>query len=198
MTGHETLAPSDTFDAVVLPHLQAARRLARGLMRNDDDAEDVVQEATLRALRYFRSFNGGNARAWFLSIVRNTCFGWHRQTAQSRAEAFDEEVHSDSRADSNPETLALRTDDAVLIAQAMRHVPHRFREVLLLRELKGLSYKELATVTGMPIGTVMSSLSRGRQAFRGALQHEMQQRGPVTLNSAALSRGRCAALEECA
>jgi RNA polymerase sigma-70 factor (ECF subfamily) len=166
----------ETFDEVVLPHLAAASRLARWLMRNEHDAEDVVQEASLRALRYFRTFAGGNGRAWFLRIVRNTCWSWRAQRVQALTDLFDEELHSDTRPASNPETLLLRTDDVTLIQQAMTRLPERLRELLVLRELEGLSYRELADVLDIPIGTVMSSLSRGRQAFRGALRH--QQKGP--------------------
>ena len=165
----ETTAP--TFDQVVLPYLPDAHRLARWLMRNEHDAQDVVQEATLRALRYFRTFAGGNRRAWFLSIVRNTCLGW-RHDASGAVEVFDEERHTAARSIGDPERLALRTDNARTIAQAMRNVPPRFRELLVRRELQGLSYKELADVMGMPIGTVMSGLSRGREALRAALQQD--------------------------
>lgn len=163
----------DSFDEVVLPHLAAAHRLARWLMRNEDDAEDAVQEASLRALRYFNTFSGGNSRAWFLRIVRNTCCG---QGAGFRAptDPFDEEQHSTSQQASDPETLLLQTDDVTLIAETMRTVPDHFRELLVLRELEGLSYREIAGVTGIPMGTVMSRLSRARQAFRGALNARLK------------------------
>jgi RNA polymerase sigma-70 factor, ECF subfamily len=164
-----------TFDDVVLPHLDAAYRLARWLTRNEDDAEDVVQEAALRALRYFQTFAGGNGRAWFLRIVRNTCWGRRHQHVEAPTDTFDEEQHSGARPASDPETLLLRTDDVTLIERAMRNVPDRFRELLVLRELEGLSYRELADVMGIPIGTVMSSLSRGRQALRGALDSLLEE-----------------------
>jgi RNA polymerase sigma-70 factor, ECF subfamily len=166
-----------SFDEVVLPHLHAAHRLARWLMRNEHDAEDVVQEASLRAFRYFRTFRGGNGRAWFLRIVRNTCSGWRGHSVQALTDPFDEEQHSSARPACDPETLLLQTDDVTLIEQAMRHVPDRFRELLVLRELQGLSYRELADVMGMPMGTVMSSLSRARQALRGALDNQLKQYG---------------------
>ena len=166
-----------SFDEVVLPHLDAAYRLARWLMRNEHDAEDVVQEASLRAFRYFRTFTGGNGRAWFLRIVRNTCCGWRGHSFQAPTDPFDEELHSSARPASDPETLLLQTDDVTLIQRAMSHLPDRFRELLVLRELEGLSYRELADVMGIPIGTVMSSLSRARQAFRGALDNELKQSG---------------------
>jgi len=166
-----------SFDDVVLPHLDAAYRLARWLLRNEHDAEDVVQEASLRAFRYFRTFAGGNERAWFLRIVRNLCYSWRGHIVQARTDPFDEEQHSSTRPAPDPETLLLQTDDVTLIRRAMKHMPDRLREVLVLRELEGLSYRELAAVLDVPIGTVMSSLSRARQAFRGALDSELKQRG---------------------
>ena len=108
----------ESFDDVVLPHLDAAYRLARWLMRNEHDAEDVVQEASLRAFRYFRTFTGGNGRAWFLRIVRNTCSGWRGHGFEALTDPFDEEQHSSARPASDPETLLLQTDDATLIARA--------------------------------------------------------------------------------
>jgi RNA polymerase sigma-70 factor, ECF subfamily len=165
---------SESFDEVVLPHLNAAHRLARWLMRNEHDAEDVVQEASLRALRYFRTFTGGDGRAWFLRIVRNTCSGWPGHRRDALMDPFDEEQHPDVRPASDPETLLLQTDDGTLIARAMRHLPHRFHQVLVLRELEGLSYRQLADVMGIPMGTVMSSLSRARRALRQALDIELQ------------------------
>jgi len=168
---------SNSFDEIVLPHLDAGYRLARWLMRNEHDAEDVVQEASLRAFRYFRTFRGGNGRAWFLRIVRNTARGWRERGVPLQTEPFDEERHVSGRQPSDPETLVLQTDDALLIEQAMRHLPTRFRELLVLRELEGLSYRELADVMGIPMGTVMSSLWRARQEFRDALDDEMKQLG---------------------
>jgi len=165
-----------SFDETVLPHLPAGRALARWLMRNDDDVEDVVQEASLRALRYFRTFAGGDARAWFLRIVRNTCWSWYgRMTPET--DAFDEELHSTVQPAFDPEALALRTDDGRLIEHALSELPDRFRELLVRREFEGLSYRELANELDVPIGTVMSGLSRAREAFRVALTRELQQGG---------------------
>ena len=164
----------ESFDAVVLPHLDAAYRLARWLMRDEQDAEDVVQEACLRAIRYFRTFSGGDGRAWFLRIVRNTCYGWRRQAA---TDLFDEEHHSGARPQSDPEALLLQTDDAASIARAMSRLPDRFHQLLVLREIDGLSYRELADVIGIPVGTVMSRLSRAREALRVALDSELMQPG---------------------
>ena len=170
-------ACGESFDEVVLPHLDAAYRLARWLMRNDHDAEDVVQEASLRAFRYFRTFTGGSGRAWFLRIVRNTCSGWRGRRFDALTDPFDEEQHRGGRPASDPETLLLQTDDATLIARAMRNLPDRVHHLLVLRELDGLSYRELAEVTGIPMGTVMSRLSRARQALRGALANERNRSG---------------------
>jgi RNA polymerase sigma factor (sigma-70 family) len=180
-------ATGESFDDVVLPHLDDAQRLARWLMRNEDDADDVVQEASLRAFRYFRTFTGGNGRAWFLTIVRNTCFDWRGHSVQAETDPFDEKRHSVAGPASDPETLLLRTDDASLIARAMSNLPDRFRELLVRRELEGLSYRELADVMGMRIGTVMSGLSRARQAFRGALRDELTHRAPVVLEYSRVS-----------
>ena len=174
-----TAAPTGaSFEETILPHLDAAYRLARWLIHSEHDAEDVVQEATLRAFRYFRTFAGGNARAWFFRIVRNTCNGW-RQGVPAITEQFDEERHSGDRAAPDPEMLLLQTDDVVLIERTMRRLPDRFRELLVLRELEDLSYRELADVMDIPIGTVMSGLSRARQAFRAALELELR-RSAVT------------------
>jgi RNA polymerase sigma-70 factor (ECF subfamily) len=170
-------AMGESFDEVVLPHLDAAYRLACWLMRNKHDAEDALQEALLRAFRYFRTYTGGNGRAWFLRIVRNACRGWRGRSLQAPSDPFDEERHSDARPACDPETLALQAEDVRLIEQAMSSLPTRSRELLVLRELEGLSYRELAAVQGIPIGTVMSSLSRAREAFRRAMDSQLKQYG---------------------
>ena len=167
-----THARGATFDEVVLPHLDAAYRLALSLTRNDEDAEDVVQEASLRAFRYFRTFTGGSGRAWFFRIVRNTCYGWRGHAGRVVTDMFDEEQHSSDRPASDPETLLLQTAHATVIERAMRNLPDRFQRLLVLRELEGLSYRELANALGIPIGTVMSRLSRARHALRDALDSE--------------------------
>jgi RNA polymerase sigma-70 factor (ECF subfamily) len=171
------------FDEVVLPHLDAAYRLARWLLRNEHDAEDVVQDASLRALRYFRTFTGGNGRAWFLKIVRNACWGWRQRSFPASSDAFDEEQHSSARPMSDPEALLLRNDDVALIERVMRNLPDRFRELLVLRELEDLSYRELADVLEVPVGSIMSGLSRARQAFRVALNNELTQSAIATATS---------------
>jgi RNA polymerase sigma-70 factor (ECF subfamily) len=177
MTNPIRTAPDPvTFDQIVLPHLDAAYRLARWLVGNQHDAEDAVQDASLRALRYFRTFSGGNGRAWFLRIVRHTCYGWRNHLTAVPTELFDEEHHSDVSTAKDPEALLLQADDVELIDEALRSLPRRYRELLVLRELEGLSYQELADVLDIPIGTVMSGLSRARRAMRDALVGELELR----------------------
>jgi RNA polymerase sigma-70 factor (ECF subfamily) len=178
---------SGGFEDVVLPHLDAAYRLARWLIRNEHDAEDIVQEASLRALRYFRTFAGGNGRAWFLRIVRNTCWSWRARTARMAADVFDEDQHNGAQLTSDPETLLLHAADASLIDQTLRTLPDRLRELLVLRELEGLSYQELADVLEIPIGTVMSGLSRARRAFRRAVDGQPQPVRPLHAEDALVS-----------
>ena len=168
------------FDEVVIPHLEAAYRLAMWLLRNEHEAEDVVQEASLRALRYFRTFTGGNGRAWFLKIVRHTAWDWRHRGFQAPMDTFDEDRHSSTRPVSDPETLLLHTDDVALIERTIRNLPNRPRELLVLRELEDLSYREMADVMEVPVGTIMSGLSRARQAFRVALTNDLARRGVST------------------
>ena len=163
----------ETFEEAVLPHLDAARRLARWLSRNEHDADDIVQEASLRAFRYFRTFVGGDSRAWFLTIVRNTCSSWHRRRLSVPSDPFEEDDHFSFRVDTDPEALLLQTDDATLLARAMRNLPDRLRQVLALREFHGLSYREVAAAIDAPVGTVMSRLSRAREALRIAVDREV-------------------------
>ncbi len=150
--------------------MDAAYNLARWLTRNDHDAQDVVQEAYLRAFRFWEGYHGGDARAWLLAIVRNTCFTWLQQNRAPEAmTTFDEELHSEESDAASPETLLLQSADQALVRQALEELPVHFREVLVLRELEGLSYKEIADVAGIPLGTVMSSLARARKRLRESL-----------------------------
>ena len=161
------------FEEVVLPHLNAAYNLARWLTRNTQDAEDVVQEAYLRAFRFIGSFRGGNARTWLLKIVRNTCYTWlHQNRAQQVTDPFDEQVHTEATESQNPETLLLQKAEGQLLNQALEELPTVFREVLVLLEVEGLSYKEIAEVLEIPIGTVMSRLARARHRLRESLSHD--------------------------
>jgi len=153
------------FEQTVLPHLDAAYNLARWLTRNDTDAADVVQEAFLRALKFFGGFRGGDTRAWLLTIVRNACYTWlRRNRVNELATPFDEETHSVESDD--PETILLEGADREMLRQALEALPVEFREVVILRELEGLSYKEIAGVADVPVGTVMSRLARARKRLR--------------------------------
>jgi RNA polymerase sigma-70 factor, ECF subfamily len=179
-----------SFDEIILPHLDAAHNLARWLVRGSDAAEDVVQEACLRAFRYFGTFRGGNARAWLLKIVRNTAFRWLQKNRAHLATEFNEAIHSEECEAVNPETLLLQGADTRLLEQAMDHLPERLREVLILRELEGLSYKEIAEVVGVPMGTVMSTLFRARERFQHAasdlVRRQAQPKGSSALSDAEL------------
>lgn len=164
------LLPHDKirFEQLVLPHLDSAVNLARWLLRNRADAEDVVQEAMLRAYRFFESFRGGDARAWLLQIVRNSCYSWLEKNRPAElAVEFDEQLHQ--RPGLNPETLAAQADERQRLMLALESLPPRAREVLVLRELEDCSYKEIAEIAGIPMGTVMSTLSRARERLQQAL-----------------------------
>ena len=168
-----SLEDRERFEQLVLPHVDAAFNLARWLLRGRSDAEDVAQEALLRACRFFGGFNGGDARAWLLQIVRNTCYTWlEKNRPMELSMEFDEELHQQTSA--TPETLAIIADDHKRLTLALETLPPRFREVLVLRELEGCSYKEIATITSIPIGTVMSSLSRARRQLYSALTNSSQ------------------------
>ena len=153
-----------SFEAQVLPHLDAAYNLARWLTRDPHDAEDVVQEACIRALRYFQSLREGGARAWFLTIVRHASYDWierHRDR-----DGGDAEVEVAADAESEPAQIVERHGDSRALAQAIAALELPYREVIVLRELEELSYKEIANVAAIPIGTVMSRLARARALLR--------------------------------
>lgn len=156
------------FEECVLPHLDGAFNLARWLLRSREDAEDVTQEALLRAYRFFGGYRAGDARAWLLQIVRNCCYTW-MQKNRAGEELTDEmeETVPDQR--DSPETLAMASLDREKLASALESLPAHFREILVLRELEGCSYKEIAAITSRPIGTVMSALARGRQQLKKVL-----------------------------
>jgi RNA polymerase sigma factor (sigma-70 family) len=164
------------FEAATLPHLDAAYNLARWLLRDDQSAQDVVQDAYLRGLQYFDSFHGGDARPWLLGIVRNCCYTWLKDRGRAVTQLeFDEE--RDSGVDSpnpntigqNPEQLLMRIQDRERINKAIEGLPVVFREVIVLRELEELSYEQIAEAVAIPLGTVMSRLARARALLRAML-----------------------------
>ena len=164
------------FEQAALPHLDAAYNLARWLTRNDHDAQDVVQESYLRALKFFGGFRGGDGRAWLLTIVRHTCYDWLRQNRRYEPLTdFDEELRDVESDAPGPEALLLRTAENQLLRRALEELPVEFREVLILRELEGLSYKEIADIAGLPLGTVMSRLARARRRLQQALTPRMRE-----------------------
>ena len=147
----------------MLPHLGAAYNLARWLVGSQHDAEDVVQESYLRALKFFPGFRGGNGRPWLLAIVRNTCYTWLRGNRMDAVTTeLDEDMPLADTRDVNPEELLMAAARSELVQRALEQLPAEFREVVILRELEGMSYKEIAEIAGVPMGTVMSRLARAR------------------------------------
>jgi RNA polymerase sigma-70 factor (ECF subfamily) len=156
-----------SFEAIMLPHLDAAHNLARWLLRNEQDAQDVVQEAYLRAFKSFGGFHGSNGRAWLMTIVRNTSYTLLKKNqAVDLTTTFDEELHASGQESVSPETILERSEDAALIRDAMDELPAEFREILILRHQEGLSYKEIADIAQIPPGTVMSRLARARAKLK--------------------------------
>jgi RNA polymerase sigma-70 factor (ECF subfamily) len=153
-----------SYEEALLPHLDAAYNLARWLTRNDGDAEDVVQEAYLRAFKHFDGFKGGNARPWLLAIVRNTYYTWIQRNRPPEVNAPSDEENDLHISDvPDPETLLLKETDRQMLRRALRKLPAEFLEVILLREFEELSYKQIAEVIQAPVGTVMSRLARARR-----------------------------------
>jgi RNA polymerase sigma factor (sigma-70 family) len=162
------------FEEVVLPHLGAAYNLARWLTRNDTDAEDVVQEAYLRAFRFFGSFHGGDGRPWLLAIVRNTCYTWMQHNRSPELTIpLDDDLHEIESKDLNPEALLLQSADTQMVRQALEGLPAEFREAIVLRELERLSYKQIAAVAEISVGTVMSRLARARKRLQQILKSQV-------------------------
>ncbi len=163
-----------SFEAAMLPHLDAAHNLARWLLRNEQDAQDVVQEAYLRAFRSFSGFHGTNGRAWLLTIVRNTSYTLLKKNrAVDFTTPFDEEIHATEHESASPATILEHSEDAELIKEAMDELPGEFREILVLRHQEGLSYKEIADIAQIPPGTVMSRLARARDKLKEYLAARM-------------------------
>jgi RNA polymerase sigma-70 factor (ECF subfamily) len=167
---HSPKGELTSFEAVILPHLDAAHNLARWLLRNEQDAQDVVQEAYLRAFKSFNGFHGSNGRAWLLTIVRNTSYTLLKKNrAVDLTTTFDEEIHASGHESVSPVTILEHSEDAELIREAMDELPAEFREILALRHQEGLSYKEIADVAQIPPGTVMSRLARARAKLKECL-----------------------------
>jgi RNA polymerase sigma-70 factor (ECF subfamily) len=161
----------EPFERLVLPHLDDAYTLANYLLRNEHDAQDVVQDAVLRALRYFDGYRDGDARAWLLAIVRNCCHTWHHRHRADRVTIDFADVEESPQLHSTEVTdaAAIQSSERALIDRALAELPIEFREVVVLRELHELSYKEISTITGVPIGTVMSRLARARRRLASSL-----------------------------
>ena len=161
---------ADRFEEVALRHLSAAYNLARWLVHNDQDAEDIVQEAYLRAFKFFEGYRGGESRTWLLTIVRNTSYSWlQRNRARELTDSIDEAEEELSAEFTNPELRLVQDVDVQMVRTALAELPLEFREVLVMREFEDLSYKEIAAIADLPIGTVMSRLARGRKRLHSLL-----------------------------
>ena len=165
------LEQQSQFEALVLPHLDAAYNLARWLAGNDHDAADIVQEASLRAFRFVAGFRGGNSRSWLLTIVRNTAYTWLKKNhAAAVILVTDEELtEMEDPTATAADVVMLQNANADVLRAALEALPVEYREALVLRELEGLAYKEIAGVSGVPIGTVMSRLARARKQLQETL-----------------------------
>ena len=173
--GARELAPDQRDLAQLAIHMDSAYNLARYLMRNETEAEDVVQSAYVRAISHFAGFRGGDGRAWLLMIVRNSCYDRLRKLGASRQDTdFDETVHSGGRQNPDPETTLLLAERTELVRKALAELPTESREVLILRELEQLSYQEIADIARIPVGTVMSRLSRARLRLQQAVSAQLE------------------------
>jgi RNA polymerase sigma-70 factor (ECF subfamily) len=174
------------FERLMLPHLDAAYGLARWMTRNDELANDAVQEAFLRALRFFGSLRGEDGRPWLLRIVRNACLELMEREQFADAEAFDEERHDGAAAGAvvvlpvNPEAAAIERAERQLVRDCLAGLSRDFREVIVLREIHGCSYREIADIVGVPIGTVMSRLARARRLLQGRISQRVRRDGTGT------------------
>ena len=172
------------FEEIALPHLAAAYNLARWLLHNEHDAEDVVQESFLRAFKSFSGYYGGNSKAWVLTIVRNTCYSWLQQNrVLNMTDSIDDKLDEVGLDFTDPEMLLLQSVDVEMVRQALRELPVEFREVVVLREMEGLSYKEIANLVDLPLGTVMSRLARGRKRLHALLANRMGKEESLELSA---------------
>src|SRR4029077_4606206 len=162
------------FEETILPHLKSAHNLARWLTRNEDDAQDVVQEAYLRAFRFFDGFKGGDGKAWLLAVVRNTCLTWRRrERGNVTAVPFDETAHGSDRA-ANAEAGLVEESKLGTLRNCIESLPREYREVIIMRELEELSYRDIAVSASVPIGTVMSRLARARKRLEECVTSRMK------------------------
>ena len=166
----------ERFEQLIMPHLDAAYNLARWLTRNEHDARDIVQDAFLRAFKFFDGFHGTNSRSWLLSIVRNTTYTWLKKNRKNEvASEFDEEIHGPDDIISETVAPPLQQAEREMVRKAMEDLPVEFREVTILRELEGMSYKEIAEIAQIPVGTVMSRLARARKQLQSLLSDKLRQ-----------------------
>jgi RNA polymerase sigma-70 factor (ECF subfamily) len=161
------------FEQLVMPHLGAAYNLARWLVRDESEAEDMVQDACLKAFNALGGLRGDDGRAWLLTIVRNTCFTSLRKRRATDLTEFDERLHAGAATTPDPEMLRIKLQDEQAVHRALEQLPAEYREILVLREMEGLSYRQLAQVIDLPIGTVMSRLARARTRLQALLKGEL-------------------------
>jgi len=172
------------FEEVALPHLAAAYNLARWLIHSDQDAEDMVQESFMRAFKSFNGYYGGNSRAWLLTIVRNTCYTWLQKNRMSTlSDPIDDKLDELGLDFADPEMLFRRSVNAQIVRAALQELPVEFREVVVLREMEEMSYKEIANVVDLPLGTVMSRLARGRKRLQALLASRMGKEASIELSA---------------
>ena len=170
------------FEEIALPHLGAAYNLARWLLHNEHDAEDVVQEAYLRALKSFSGYYGGDSRSWLMTIVRNTCYTWLQKNRALRlSDPIEDKLDGVGLDFADPEMILLQSADSQMVRHALQELPVEFREVMVLREMEDLSYKEIADIVDVPIGTVMSRLARGRKRLQALLAKRMGKEARIEL-----------------
>ncbi len=166
----DTAQDRDRFERLFLPHLDAAWNLARWLTGNDAAAHDVVQESCLRAFRFLHRFHGGSERAWLLTIVRNQSYTWLKKIPAVDSPLPDDgEIADETAGAENPETILMRLQDKRLVQAALAELPEVWREVIVLKDIEDMAYKDIANVLDVPIGTVMSRLARGRRALKDAI-----------------------------